>query len=137
MIDRRVENVLIVDDNIDFADFVSQVVVLEKMKPTVLLDSTRFESLFKAIKPEIVVLDVEMPGVSGMQLAQWLGQYTSEHGQDVALLIISGYGSDVIGICRAVADLAGIETVRGLSKPVEVSTLADYLKELRSAIRRD
>lgn len=77
------------------------------------------------------MLDIEMPGASGMQLAQWLGNYTSEHGLEVALLIISGFGADVIGICGAVADLAGIEVVRGLSKPVERSTLVDYLNELR------
>lgn len=131
MFDKRPTDVLIVDDNADFAEFVRQVVISEKMTAAVLLDSTKFESMFRTHRPNIVVLDIEMPGASGMQLAQWLGNYTSERGLEVALLIISGFGADVIGICGAVADLAGIEVVRGLSKPVERSTLVDYLNELR------
>ncbi len=132
MIEKRATDVLIVDDNADFAEFVSEVVASLKMNATIILDSTKFESVFKALKPKIVVLDIEMPGVGGMQVAQWLGNYVSEHDLEVALLIISGYGADVIGICRAVADLAGIECVRGLSKPVEFSTLVDCLSEMQS-----
>lgn len=124
-------DILIVDDNADFADFVRQVAASERMSAEIILNSADFEEAFKRLKPRIVVLDIEMPGIGGMQLAQWLGGYASEHNLEVAVLIISGFGRDAIRICRAVADLAGIDIVRGLSKPVEFSTLAGSLKELQ------
>ena len=43
--------------------------------------------LIESLRPDFVVLDMQMPGINGMELLPWL----SEHYPDMPLIVISGY----------------------------------------------
>lgn len=67
--------VLVVDDNVDFAEFVCEVVRSNGFNAAAISDPRRFEERCAAVRPEIVILDIQMPGVDGLKIAQWLGDY--------------------------------------------------------------
>ncbi len=119
--------VLVMDDNVDFAEFVCEVARHNNFNATAISNPKQFEERCTAIRPEIVVLDIQMPGIDGLQLAQWLGDFMLAKQLEVRLVILSGRGEDAIQLCKSVAAISGIHEVQTLSKPVEFATLSKVL----------
>jgi PAS domain S-box-containing protein len=84
--------VLIVDDNADAADALSSVLTLAGFKTQVAYTAT--EALAKAARqhPEIVLLDIGLPDMSGHQVAQRLR--AQPWGTDLQLIAITGWGQE-------------------------------------------
>jgi len=84
--------VLIVDDNADAADALSGVLTLAGFETQVA--HTAAEALAKAAShhPEIVLLDIGLPDMSGHQLAQDLR--AEPWGADLQLIAITGWGQE-------------------------------------------
>lgn len=128
--------VLVMDDNADFADFVCEVARYSDFNATAISNPKEFEQRCAAFRPEIVVLDIQMPGVDGLQIAQWLGDYMHTSQQDVRLVILSGRGEEAIQLCKSVAAISGVQEVQTLTKPVEFATLSKVLLGLAKDIER-
>lgn len=128
--------VLVVDDNVDFAEFVCEVVRSNGFNAAAISDPRRFEERCAAVRPEIVILDIQMPGVDGLKIAQWLGDYMHAKQQEVRLVILSGRGEDAIQLCKSVAAISGVREVQTLTKPVEFATLSKVLLSLAKDIER-
>ncbi len=130
----RAIRVLIMDDNAEFADFVCEVARYNDFNATAISNPRQFEERCAAFRPEIVVLDIQMPGVDGLQLAQWLGDYMHAKQHDVSLVILSGRGEEAIQLCKSVAAISGIKDVQTLTKPVEFATLSKVLLSMAKEI---
>lgn len=119
--------VLIVDDNADFAAFVGEVARGCGLSEHILIDTTQFKEHCEQLRPEIVVLDITMPGVGGLMLAQWLGEYARRHQPDLRLVILSGRDEETIQHCREVGANSGVTDIIALAKPVAYLVLAEAL----------
>ena len=119
--------VLIVDDNVDFAEFVGEVARECGLSEHVLTDTTQFKEHCEQLRPEIVVLDIMMPGIGGLMLAQWLGEYARRHQPDLRLVILSGCDEEIIQHCREVGANSGVIDIIALAKPVAYVVLAAAL----------
>jgi two-component system, chemotaxis family, CheB/CheR fusion protein len=84
--------VLIVDDNADAANALSSVLTLVGFKTQVAYAAA--EALAKAASqhPQIVLLDIGLPDISGHQLAQRLR--AEPWGADLQLIAITGWGQE-------------------------------------------
>jgi CheY-like chemotaxis protein len=78
-------------------------------------------SAFGELKPEVALLDIGMPGLTGYEVARKMRQ--SAFGAPLTLIAITGWGQDVDKE-RAVA--AGFD--HHLTKPVDPRRLADLLR---------
>ena len=84
--------VLVVDDNVDAAR--SLAVLLEMCGHQVKLayDGPTATQAALAYQPDVVLLDIGLPGLDGYQVAQWIRQQASL--KDVLLIAVTGYGQD-------------------------------------------
>ncbi len=117
-----------VDDDPEFASYVAGVANEIGLKAEAVTDPSQFAARCEKLNPRIVVLDIEMPAVNGLQLAQWLGEYSRSTGVEIRLIVLSGRGEEMIRLCQSVGAISGIGDIIALAKPVEFSVLAQAIK---------
>jgi DNA-binding response OmpR family regulator len=81
--------VLIVDDDTDIADLLSQALQLEGFETEVAHDAQAALNSFRIFSPHAAVLDVGLPQIDGYELAKSL---RAEHGRKPTLIAATGYG---------------------------------------------
>ena len=84
--------VLIVDDNADAATALSYVLTVAGYETKIAHDGTRAIALAEETRPEIVLLDIGLPGLSGYEVARRLRSLPS--GQALHLIAVTGWGRE-------------------------------------------
>jgi two-component system CheB/CheR fusion protein len=112
--------VLAVDDNHDAADAFFQLVGAWGHRPLVAYSGATALDLALRERPDVVVLDLGMPGMDGWELARRLRAEPALNG--LVLIAVTGYGQDGD---RIKSDAAGINY--HLLKPVDPDLLRDLL----------
>ena len=83
--------VLLVDDNHDAADTAAALLELSGYEVKVAYDPGVALTLLEAFRPDVAVLDIGLPGMSGYELAQRLRAH--RNGGDCQLVALTGYGT--------------------------------------------
>ena len=115
---------LVVDDEPRFRDFVKHVAVKLGFDVECAKDGREFKTLFDAIKPDVVVLDIVMPGIDGIELAQWL----AERGEQLHLVIVTGFAPNYATLAKKLGEAKGLLSVTTLLKPVKMAELQDAIR---------
>jgi CheY-like chemotaxis protein len=118
--------VLLADDNRDAADTLAALLRIEGHDVTVVHDGQSALDRFDAIQPEVMLLDIGMPGLSGYDVARSVRRGTL--GRAVTLVAITGWGQDSD---KDRALTAGFN--HHLTKPVEPEQLLRLLALDRAA----
>ena len=113
--------VLIADDNRDSAETLAALLRMEGHEVTSVHDGPVALSAFNEIKPEVVLLDIGMPGLTGYDVARKMRQ--SAAGLAARLIAITGWGQDVD---KERAFAAGFDY--HLTKPVDPHRLIELLR---------
>ncbi len=111
--------VLIVDDNLDIAQLLSEALELEGYQTTTAHDASAALETWRRFQPQAGILDVGLPDLDGYELARKL---RAEHGPAPVLIAATGYGQP--GDRSRAAD-AGFDV--HLTKPVSVRDLVRVL----------
>ncbi|MFZ5790684.1 MAG: response regulator [Pseudomonadota bacterium] len=119
------KTVLVVDDNADFAAFVKSAAEMRSFRAVTLTDSSRFRDLFETLAPDILVLDMVMPGIEGTEIVDWL----AERKAPVKVIIVSGFNPLYSKIARTLAEAKGLGAVTTLRKPVRLAEMLAALGE--------
>lgn len=64
--------ILIVDDDVTITDLMKMLVSMEGHQPTTVNDSTKAIEVADAIHPDLITLDLMMPGLTGFELCEIL-----------------------------------------------------------------
>jgi CheY-like chemotaxis protein len=115
-------SVLVVDDNADAADSLSLLVSLWGHRPLVAYDADTALTLAAGERPDVILLDLGLPGTDGWQLAGRLRSLPGLGG--VGLVAVTGYGRECD---RGKSAAAGLD--RHLLKPVEPTLLEQLLAD--------
>ena len=86
MTDRK-RRLLVVDDEPDFSSLVRRVGEDLGYEVTVLNRSAQFAQAYEKAEPDVIVLDIVMPEVEGIEIVQWLGQ----RGTNARVVVVTGY----------------------------------------------
>jgi signal transduction histidine kinase len=113
--------ILIADDNRDSAETLAALLRMEGHEVTSVHDGPVALSAFSEIKPDVALLDIGMPGLTGYEVARKMRQSTS--GASLTLIAITGWGQD---IDKERAYAAGFD--HHLTKPVDPHRLAELLR---------
>jgi len=115
--------VLCVDDNRDLADTTAAVVQLFGYEVTVCYDGATALKLATAASPDICLIDLNMPGMPGDELAVRIRALHPDH--KIALVAVTAMSSDE---ARERTRRAGFDL--HLVKPVDPSRLLGLISEL-------
>ena len=74
---------LVVDDEVDFCEFVRKVGEMNDFEVTTLADAKPFQETYRKIKPLRIVLDIVMPGLDGFDLTKGTFDSNAERALEV------------------------------------------------------
>jgi signal transduction histidine kinase/DNA-binding response OmpR family regulator len=117
--------VLVVDDNIDAAETVAVFLELAGHQVKAVTDGAQALACAPVFAPEVVVLDIGLPGMDGYQVARRLR--VTEQTQTALLIALTGYGQDTD---RERAQQAGFD--HHLVKPADPGELARMIMDWRA-----
>lgn len=113
--------VLIVDDNTDAADSLAILLTMIGHETKAAYDGSQALALVREFAPNVVLLDIGLPGMNGYEVAARL---RAEHGA-IAIVALTGYGS-AADVERARS--AGFDA--HITKPVAFEELQAVLAEV-------
>lgn len=128
---KKENKLLVVDDNIDFINFIRRALDRENYKLSIALDgNTAIEKATKE-NPDLVLLDLKLPDLSGEEVLDRI----KKGNKDISVVVITGYGDDQVAV-----DMMRKGAIDFLTKPVEPQILVKAIKnalEIRDAQQED
>lgn len=122
-------NILIVDDDTDHARMVQTTLESSGYQTSTVNDGLSALEQVKTKMPDLMVLDVAMPGLDGWQVLRQLRADTSIAGLPVILLTAKTEADDIAMSWHAGADLY-------LKKPFSAPTLLSFVERLLNQTRK-
>nr|WP_229421399.1 PAS domain S-box protein [Telluria antibiotica] len=120
---QRALRILVVDDNVDAADMLGQVLQVDGHEVDLAYDAQNALVKAKQINPDLAVLDIGMHGMDGLDLARAI---RSDAGlAHIKLIAVTGWGTEQD---RENTRKAGFDA--HLTKPVEIDALRARIAEL-------
>ena len=121
---------LVVDDEPALADFIANAARECGFEPILTSDDEAFREQFVLERPDMVALDLGMPGMDGVELLRFLA------GESFLspVLIISGFDRRVLESAFRLGEAHGLTMVGPLEKPVRLEALETLLKQLKPTL---
>lgn len=122
----EVRRVLIVDDNVDVVTSLEKILVLAGQETAVAHDGREAMEVADRFRPDIVLLDIGLPGLNGYEVCRQIRQ--RPWGHDATLVAVTGWGAEAY---RQRSADAGFDT--HLVKPVDADTVMQLLRRERAS----
>jgi signal transduction histidine kinase/CheY-like chemotaxis protein len=114
------QRVLVVEDNMDMAETLAELLDLWGYEVRVVYNGRAAMEEASRYQPQVVLLDIGLPGVNGYEVARWLREQAPL--KEALLVAVTGYGQEED---RRQAEAAGFDHY--LTKPVDPSALEQVL----------
>lgn len=119
--------VLLVDDEREFVETLSERLQMRDYSSAVVYDGEEALSVIEDDEPDVMVLDLKMPGIDGLEV---LRQVKEKH-PNVEVIVLTGHGSeDVAKRCMELGACAYLE------KPVDLEKLTRAMRDAYGRINR-
>ena len=117
------KSVLIVDDSPDMGVFVAKVARGLQLDVSVTDNADDFKKNYEANEPDIIVLDIVMPNVDGLELLHYLADRNCRS----RILVMTGYNEIYLRHAKSLGELYGLPFVETLMKPIELPDIEKAL----------
>ena len=121
---------LLIDDEPALADFLANAAQSVGFEPIVTAEDQEFRDAFIARRPEMVALDLGMPGMDGVELTRFL----AEQDYRGPVLIVSGFDRRVLESAFRLGETLGLNMVGPVEKPVRFDALEELLSKLKATL---
>jgi DNA-binding response OmpR family regulator len=121
---------LLIDDEPALAEFLANAATACGFDPIVTARDEEFRQAFVANRPEMVALDLGMPGKDGVELTRFLAD--QEYRGPV--LIVSGFDRRVLESAFRLGEALGLNMVGPVEKPVRFEELEGLLGKLKATL---
>lgn len=121
---------LLIDDEPALADFIANAAAECGYSAQVATHYLQFREEFLENRPNMVALDLGMPGMDGVELLRFL----AEENYTAPVLIISGFDRRVLESAFRLGLALGLNMVGPLEKPVRLEVLEKLLNALRPTL---
>jgi DNA-binding response OmpR family regulator len=118
---------LLIDDEPALADYLANAARACGFEPIVTAVDADFREAFVANRPEMVALDLGMPGMDGVELTRFL----ADEDYDGPVLIVSGFDRRVLESAFRLGEALGLNMVGPVEKPVRLDILEELLGKLK------
>ncbi|MBW2030657.1 MAG: response regulator [Deltaproteobacteria bacterium] len=119
--------VLLVDDEKEFVESLSERLELRNLKAAVAYDGERALKMIKKEKPDVMVLDLRMPGIDGIEV---LRRAKKKH-PDMPIVVLTGHGTE-----EDEKEAFRLGASAYLRKPVDIDHLVGTLHSAWNTLRK-
>ena len=120
--------VLLVDDEREFVQTLSERLLMRDMGSAVAYDGESALEMIKEDEPDVMILDLRMPGIDGIEVLRRVKATQPE----IEVIILTGHGSEADR--KVCMELGAFEY---LQKPVDIDKLSETIKKANEKIRRE
>ncbi|HLO20810.1 MAG TPA: response regulator [Sphingomicrobium sp.] len=121
---------LLIDDEPTLAEFLASAAEESGFEPVVTKHDDEFRKAFLAQPPEMVALDLGMPGMDGVELIRFL----ADQNYSSPVLIVSGFDRRVLDSAFRLGEALGLTMVGPVEKPVRFEVLEEVLSRLKATL---
>ena len=119
--------VLLVDDEREFVQTLSERLLMRDMGSAVAYDGESALHMVAEEEPEVMILDLKMPGIDGIEVLRRV----KETRPEIEVVILTGHGSEVDReTCMKLGAFAYLQ------KPVDIDVLSETIKQANERIRQ-
>ena len=126
----RLPRLLLIDDEPALADFLASAAKESGFEPVITANDEEFRAAFLERAPDMVALDLGMPGMDGIELIRFL----ADRDYSAPVLIVSGFDRRVLESAFRLGEALGLTMVGPVEKPVRFDALEDVLSRLRATL---
>ncbi|MFL5126345.1 MAG: response regulator [Sphingomicrobium sp.] len=119
---------LLIDDEPALADFLASAARESGFDPVITSQDREFRDEFLANRPNMVALDLGMPGMDGVELLRFL----ADQDYRAPVLIVSGFDRRVLESAFRLGEALGLNMTGPIEKPVRLEKLEALLNELKA-----
>ena len=121
---------LLIDDEPALADFLASAAQESGFDPAIAANDEEFREAFLARTPDMVALDLGMPGMDGVELIRFL----ADQDYSAPVLIVSGFDRRVLESAFRLGEALGLTMVGPVEKPVRFDVLEQMLSRLKATL---
>lgn len=119
--------VLLVDDEREFVQTLSERLIMRDMGSAVAYDGESALKLINEDEPEVIIVDLKMPGIDGFDVLRKVKQTRPE----IEVIIVTGHGSEEDRqLCLDLGAFAYLQ------KPLDINALSEAIKAANEKIRQ-
>jgi len=119
--------VLLVDDEREFVQTLSERLLIRDIGSAVAYDGESALSMMEEDEPDIMILDLKMPGIDGIEVLRKV----KESKPNIEVIILTGHGSEEDRkVCMELGAFAYLQ------KPVDIDKLSETLKKAKTKIKQ-
>lgn len=120
------QSIIVVDDDVGFGSLVTRVVAGMGHDVEHIADPKDLMGRYDEVAPDVIFLDIFMPGMDGMEVANWLA---AKHF-DGKLVFMTGHDHTFLTAARAAMFGRDADVVT-MKKPARVAQIREVLNERR------
>ena len=121
---------LLIDDEPSLAQFLASAASESGFEPVITQHDDQFRTAFLEQAPDMVALDLGMPGMDGVELIRFL----ADQDYRAPVLIVSGFDRRVLESAVRLGAALGLTMVGPIEKPVRFEVLEEMLSRLKAAL---
>lgn len=122
---------LLIDDDPMVGRFLAHAVEECGYRALATINSESFRREYRLLRPDIVAVDLGIPGADGVEMLRFLAQEKCE----APIVIISGFDRRVLESAMRLGEALGLHMVGPLTKPVRFHELEELLGTVSGAER--
>lgn len=122
---RQPAKLLVMDDDESICSLVRRVAEGERFDVETCTEAHTFIERFRKTAPSIVMLDLNMPGIDGIELLRQL----AEIGTDAHIYLMSGLETRILNTAQELGDSLGLNVRESIHKPFNLPRLRGLLRE--------
>jgi DNA-binding response OmpR family regulator len=124
---------LLIDDEPALAEFLADAARATGFEPVITAEDGDFRNEFRAQRPDMVALDLGMPGMDGVELLRFL----ADEDYQAPVLIVSGFDRRVLESAFRLGEALGLAMAGPIEKPVRLEDLESELQRLKASLVSD
>ena len=124
--------VLVIDDEEDICETIAEIAESRGFEVATISDPSLVADKLVEFRPDIIMLDLMMPGTDGVELLRVL----VDRVKNAKICLMSGSDTRVLNSARRLGSAHGLDVIAALEKPIDIAALRSTLDQLAAGSNR-